>query len=52
MGTCGKDLTDEAEREALKNRGIGPATRGRHYETLFPVNISNVKEIACSDNKG
>ncbi len=36
METCGKDLTDEAEKEALKESGIGtPATRAAIIETLF-----------------
>ena len=36
METCGKELTDEAEREALKESGIGtPATRASIIETLF-----------------
>jgi len=36
METCGKELTDEAEREALKDSGIGtPATRASIIETLF-----------------
>lgn len=36
MQTCGKDVEDEAEREAMKECGIGtPATRASIIETLF-----------------
>lgn len=36
METCGKDMEDEALREALKECGIGtPATRASVIETLF-----------------
>ncbi len=36
METCGKELDDEAEREAMKEGGIGtPATRAAIIETLF-----------------
>ena len=36
METCGKELADEAEREAIKESGIGtPATRAGIIETLF-----------------
>ena len=36
METCGKTVIDEAEREAMKESGIGtPATRAAIIETLF-----------------
>ena len=36
METCGKDITDEAQREAIKDSGIGtPATRAGIIETLI-----------------
>ena len=36
MESCGKDIENEAEREALKDCGIGtPATRAAVIETLF-----------------
>ncbi len=36
METCGKELADEDQREALKESGIGtPATRANIIETLF-----------------
>ena len=36
METCGKELADETEQEALKESGIGtPATRASIIETLF-----------------
>lgn len=36
METVGRELTDEAEREAMKDSGIGtPATRAAIIETLF-----------------
>jgi DNA topoisomerase-3 len=36
METCAKELEDEAEREAMKESGIGtPATRAAIIETLF-----------------
>jgi DNA topoisomerase-3 len=36
MESCGKDLSDEAGREAMKESGIGtPATRAAIIETLF-----------------
>lgn len=36
METAGRELTDEAEREAMKESGIGtPATRAAIIETLF-----------------
>ena len=36
METAGRELSDEAEREAMKDAGIGtPATRAAIIETLF-----------------
>ncbi len=36
METAGKELEDEAEREAMKDSGLGtPATRAAVIETLF-----------------
>ena len=39
METCGKDIEDEAQREAIKDSGIGtPATRAGIIETLVARN--------------
>ena len=39
METCGKDINDEAQREAIKDSGIGtPATRAGIIETLVARN--------------
>ena len=39
METCGKDIDDEAQREAIKDHGIGtPATRASIIETLVARN--------------
>ena len=39
METCGKDIDDEAQREAIKDSGIGtPATRAGIIETLVARN--------------
>ena len=54
METCGKDLTDETEREALKESGIGtPATRAAIIETLFSREyIQREKKSLVPTNKG
>mgnify|MGYP000986545302 CR=1 FL=1 len=54
METCGKELTDEAEREALKESGIGtPATRASIIETLFSREyIVREKKSLIPTNKG
>ena len=54
METCGKDLTDETEREALKESGIGtPATRAAIIETLFSREyIQREKKSLAPTNKG
>jgi len=54
METCGKDLMDEAEREALKESGIGtPATRAAIIETLFSREyIVREKKSLVPTNKG
>ncbi|GHV19955.1 DNA topoisomerase [Bacteroidia bacterium] len=54
METCGKDLTDEAEREAIKDSGIGtPATRAAVIETLFSREyIVREKKSLVPTNKG
>lgn len=54
METCGKELTDEAEREALKESGIGtPATRASIIETLFSRDyIVREKKSLIPTNKG
>lgn len=54
METCGKELTDEAEREALKESGIGtPATRAAIIETLFSREyIVRDKKSLVPTNKG
>lgn len=54
METCGKELTDEAEREALKDSGIGtPATRAGIIETLFSREyIVREKKALVPTNKG
>ncbi|MBF0647866.1 DNA topoisomerase III [Dysgonomonas sp. GY75] len=52
--TCGKELADEAEREALKESGIGtPATRAAIIETLFSREyIVRDKKALVPTNKG
>lgn len=54
METCGKELTDEAEREVLKESGIGtPATRASIIETLFSREyIQREKKSLVPTNKG
>lgn len=54
METCGKELTDEAEREAIKESGIGtPATRAAIIETLFSREyIQREKKSLVPTNKG
>ncbi|MDR1593658.1 MAG: DNA topoisomerase 3 [Prevotellaceae bacterium] len=54
METCGRELTDEAEREALKESGIGtPATRASIIETLFSREyIVREKKSLAPTNKG
>lgn len=54
METCGKDLSDESEREALKESGIGtPATRANIIETLFSRDyIQRNKKSLVPTNKG
>lgn len=54
METCGKELTDEMEREALKESGIGtPATRASIIETLFSREyIIREKKSLVPTNKG
>lgn len=54
METCGKDLTNEEEREAIKESGIGtPATRASIIETLFSREyIVREKKSLVPTNKG
>lgn len=54
METCGKELADEAEREAIKEYGIGtPATRASVIETLFSREyIVREKKSLVPTNKG
>ncbi|WP_085536622.1 type IA DNA topoisomerase [Massilibacteroides vaginae] len=54
METCGKDLSDESEREAIKESGIGtPATRASIIETLFSREyIVREKKSLVPTNKG
>lgn len=54
METCGKELGDEAEREAIKESGIGtPATRASIIETLFSREyIVREKKSLVPTNKG
>ena len=54
METCGKDLTNEEEREAIKESGIGtPATRASIIETLFSREyIIREKKSLVPTNKG
>lgn len=49
METAGKELEDEAEREAMKDFGLGtPATRAAVIETLFRASISaGIKSRSC-----
>lgn len=54
METAGRSLTDEAEREAMKDSGIGtPATRAAIIETLFARDyIRREKKSLVPTNKG
>lgn len=54
METCGKELTNEDEREALKESGIGtPATRANIIETLFSREYTvREKKSLIPTNKG
>lgn len=54
METCSKEVEDEAEREALKESGIGtPATRAAIIETLFSREyIVREKKSLVPTNKG
>lgn len=54
MESCGKEVTDEAEQEALKESGIGtPATRASIIETLFSRDyIVREKKSLVPTNKG
>lgn len=54
METCAKEVTDEAEREAIKESGIGtPATRAAIIETLFSREyIVREKKSLVPTNKG
>ncbi|OCW94650.1 DNA topoisomerase III [Macellibacteroides sp. HH-ZS] len=54
METCGKDLSSEEEREAIKESGIGtPATRASIIETLFSREyIVREKKSLVPTNKG
>jgi DNA topoisomerase-3 len=54
METCSKEVEDEAEREALKESGIGtPATRAAIIETLFSREyIVREKKSLIPTNKG
>lgn len=54
METCAKEVTDETEREAIKESGIGtPATRASIIETLFSRDyIQREKKSLVPTNKG
>ena len=54
METCAKEVADEAEREAIKESGIGtPATRASIIETLFSREyIVREKKSLVPTNKG
>lgn len=54
METCAKEVTEEAEREAMKESGIGtPATRAAIIETLFSREyIVRQKKSLVPTNKG
>lgn len=54
METAGRSLTDEAEREAMKDSGIGtPATRAAIIETLFARDyIRREKKSLVPTDKG
>ncbi|MDR0231390.1 MAG: topoisomerase C-terminal repeat-containing protein [Dysgonamonadaceae bacterium] len=54
MESCGKDIENEAEREAIKESGIGtPATRAAIIETLFAREyIQREKKSLVPTNKG
>ena len=54
METCGKDIEDEAQREAIKDSGIGtPATRAGIIETLVARNyVTREKKSLVPTAKG
>jgi len=54
MESCAKDIEDEAEREAIKQSGIGtPATRAAIIETLFSRDyIRRAKKSLIPTDKG
>ena len=54
METCGKDIDDEAQREAIKDSGIGtPATRAGIIETLVARNyVVREKKLLVPTAKG
>lgn len=54
METCGKDIADEAIREAMKEGGLGtPATRASIIETLFSREyIERKKKLLVPTTKG
>lgn len=54
METAGKELEDEAEREAMKDSGLGtPATRAAVIETLFSREyIKREKKVARAHREG
>ena len=54
MESCGKECTNEEEREAMKDAGIGtPATRAAIIETLFAREyIQREKKALVPTNKG
>jgi DNA topoisomerase-3 len=54
MESCGKEVADEAEREAMKESGIGtPATRAAIIETLFARDyIKREKKSLVPTEKG
>ncbi len=53
METAGRELSDEAEREAMKDAGIGtPATRAAIIETLFAREYVRREKVACTHGQG
>lgn len=54
METCGKNITDEKAKEAIKDQGIGtPATRAAIITTLFQRNyIERIEKSLVPTDKG
>lgn len=53
METAGKEIEDDALRQAMKDCGIGtPATRASHHRNAFQARLhGTLQEVACSHRK-